>query len=523
LKTLSPTPNTDRSTAFAAALSFALAALAFAPALGAGFHPEDYSWLALGRFNDSPLPLLGGNIVFVYFYRPLGLLLWWLTAHVFGNDPLWHNAIDLILHATNATLLCLFSARLSGKNVAGWIAGPLFAALPAGVGTAAWMSDRFDPLALMFSLLALLAFTRAIQRNGRAWPVFLWLLLAMLSKEVAYATAGAMVVMLALSWLRRREFDTRLALAIVGAVVMALACRVLSGTQSQAANTTADAFLHGAIAWWQHAPEALTGIGNNAFALTTSVALLLLASMAAILLRFSKTERDNGEGAWLLLCSGTAQLALPAILQAPITALVLFDAPSLTVPENLRFYYFAAAGLATIVGACAALTPPKWAVAMLAATSIACVSGCVAARQQTAQWASSLRPMYETEKTLAADLSRRDFPHGCIIELDAPSWSTIQHQHSDSAIKALSAVDATLQHCAVFAVGQLPSEVLAPPEACSESYWPPGLTFGQFAGQTLARTTGSVCTLQFDRAKAPQNIGGAFRFRLDDDGHAIAQ
>lgn len=182
---------------YGAAFSFALAALVFAPTLEAGFQSEDYTWLALGRFNDSPLPLLRGGILFAYFYRPVGLLLWWATAHTFGDNALLHNAVNLLLHTSNAALLCLVSSRFTGKGFAGWAAGSLFATLPAGTGTASWMSDRFDPLALLFSLLALLAFARTPMRNRHPLFVFAFLLLALLSKEVAFATAGALTLLLA--------------------------------------------------------------------------------------------------------------------------------------------------------------------------------------------------------------------------------------------------------------------------------------------------------------------------------------
>ena len=59
-------------------ISIALAALLFnpiQPALAAGFHPEDLGWLALVRHIDSPWPLLTENVFFVYYYRPVGLLL----------------------------------------------------------------------------------------------------------------------------------------------------------------------------------------------------------------------------------------------------------------------------------------------------------------------------------------------------------------------------------------------------------------------------------------------------------------
>ena len=51
----------------AAAASFALAALLMLPVIHAGFHAEDFGWLALARLSTSPWALLAHNINFVYF------------------------------------------------------------------------------------------------------------------------------------------------------------------------------------------------------------------------------------------------------------------------------------------------------------------------------------------------------------------------------------------------------------------------------------------------------------------------
>ena len=220
----------SRRVLVAAAASFALAALLMLPVIHAGFHAEDFGWLALARLSTSPWPLLAHNINFVYFYRPLPLLLWWLSAHVFGTQAVWHNALDVLLHALNAALVCMLATRVSGRAGAGALAGLLFASLPAGAATAAWMSDRFDLVALGFSLLALLSFEAALRRRQNPTWTAMWLLCALLSKEVAYAAAAVMLARLAVQWWRDRAVAWGLLAAVALPPLVALALRVLSGT-----------------------------------------------------------------------------------------------------------------------------------------------------------------------------------------------------------------------------------------------------------------------------------------------------
>lgn len=311
-------------------------------------------------------------------------------------------------------------------------------------------------------------------------------------------------------------------LAIISAVLAALLLRPLGGTVAETVDTSFEAFSHGLIAWWRHTPEALTGLGNDAILLRISAGVVLLISVAAGIGHVLKPKRGGeGEGAWLLMGSGVAMVVLPAALQWPVVGAVLFNAPNLGVPENLRFYYFTAAGFALIAGAGSALASKKCSYLMLAATAVLCSSSGVAAHDQARSWALSLRPMYEVARTVANDLSQREFPSACVIQLEAPSWVPEQRQHSDSAIKALSPINAPVQNCAIFA-GRSPSETLAPVQGCTETYWH-GLKFAQYHGRPLARITGDLCTLQFDRSSALLPGESIFHFLVSGDGRAFAR
>lgn len=499
-----------------AALSAALAALVMAPIVGAGFHPEDSGWLALARLSTSPWPLLTHNIDFVYFYRPLPLLLWWLSAHAFGANPMWHNALDVLLHALNAALACLLAARVAGRTSAGVVSGILFASLPAGAGTAAWMSDRFDPVALGFALAALLAFEGALERRRSPLWTGLWLLFAVLSKEVAYAAAAIMLLRLAAQWRHKREAAPALLAVVLLAPVLGIALRVLSGTTTGWSLELGDP-LHmvtaGIGGWWRQAPAALSGF-MPATGLPLLVGLLLTAVCYAI-------ARDaTARGARALALTGAGLLLLPAVLQSPVTGPVLSDDDSRAFTENLRFYYAAAAGLALLLAAgYASLQSPRVRLAMLAGCLFAAGHGGVLSYQLSAQWARQWRPSSDAYLALAADLGQHEFPAGCRIFLDAPDWTDAFRHHADTIVKAAAPTSATVQSCAIFAGAQV-YQTFLPAERCTPVYWP-GLAFSERHGTPIAASVGDVCMLQFATYTAPDQLGAPlFRFRVGSDGHA---
>ena len=496
----------------AAAASFVAAALVMAPVVGAGFHPEDFGWLALARLSPSPWPLFVHNIDFVYFYRPLPLLLWWLAAHVLGTAATWHNAIDVLLHALNAALLCGLATRLSGRTGTGVVAGLVFACLPAGAGTAAWMSDRFDTVALAFSLAALLAFEAGWERRRAAWWAGLWLLCALLSKEVAYAAAAVMLLRVLLGW---REAPRALIAAVVIAPLLGIALRLLSGT---AMNISLDVgnpvatIAAGLAGWWRQAPAALGGF-LPAPGLAVLIGLSLLGGMFNAAVRTTPPMRT-------LLVTGAGLLVLPAALQSPVTAPVLVHDESTAFTENLRFYYMACAGLALLLAAGYATTRSvvlRW--GMCGALLVSAAYGAILSHQLGAKWANDWRAPSDAYLTLGAELGQRPFPIGCRIFLDTPEWTDAFRHHADTIVKAVAPVSAPVQACAIFSGAQV-YQTFLPADRCSAAQWP-GLAFSERHGVEIAGSVGAVCMLQFETYTTPGQLGSPLlRFRVDRSGHA---
>jgi hypothetical protein len=502
----------------------AIAAIAaFWPALHAGITPEDFGWLVASRQLDSPWPLLSGNVFFVYFYRPIPLLLWWLSAQVFGANAVAHNALDAAIHGLNAALIARLAWRISNRMDATWVAGLVFACLPCAVGTALWMSDRFDPVALGFGIGALLAFERALVSRSHSIALGLLLLGALLSKETAYAIAGWLLLRMAWRAWRRRTWRIDLWLAVLVPIGVALLLRVLSGTSVDTSLPAADvpsAMLTGVVAWWRRFPQALSGFFHlsGKVAISTGALLLFLAVVAVVLLALKNLHAEKKrEAATLALCAAALIFAAPW-LQWPITRLALGDVAGFDVPVNLRFYYLAAAGVALLLGACIAATRGMPRIASISLIVLICTAGAVHSHLLSRLWTRDFSANSERHLQLSRDLAAHDWPTGCRIVLDAPTFDDDFRTHADIIAKSAAAPGATLMQCAVFAGTQVFTTIVDG-ELCSTDAWP-GLAISKTNDKPVIAVLGNLCTLQFATPPSADDPR-ALHFGVSADGHLI--
>jgi hypothetical protein len=503
-------------------LTAALAAMAvFWPALQAGITPEDFGWLVASRQLESPWPLLSGNVFFVYFYRPVPLLLWWLSAQAFGANALAHNALDMGIHALNAALVARLAWRVSRRREAAWVAGLVFACLPCAVGTALWMSDRFDPVALCFGLGALLAFERALNSRSGVFALGILLLGALLSKETAYAIAGWLLLRMAWRVWRRRTWRVDLWLAVLLPIGAALLLRKLSGTSVDTSLPIADvpaAMLAGISAWWWRFPQALSGFFHQGGPVTISAIALSVAIVAVVMiaLRNLLAEKKR-EAATLALCGAALIFATPW-LQWPVTRLALGDIPGFDAPVNLRFYYLAAAGVALLLGACVAASRGLPRIASIGLTALVCAAGAVHGHFQSRLWTQDFSANGERHLQLSRDLAARDWPAGCRIVLDAPGFEDDFRTHVDIIAKAAAVRNASLMQCAVFAGIQVYTTIVDG-RLCTPEAWP-GLVISRTNDKPVIARLGTLCTLQFTAGPAADDAN-VLRFGVSSDGHLI--
>lgn len=174
------------------------------------------------------------------YYRPVSTTLGALEYAAFGLRPAWFHLVSALLHATTSALVSMLLWRLTaGSLVVALVGGVLFAIHPVQSEAFCAACYQTSLLAGLFSVIALLAFGRVLQKGVRPGPVLLLtgsLLLALMSKEEAFATP-----LLATSWAlilrpdgwRKRLLASWLAMGIACAIVLALRSAFLAPSQLQ--------------------------------------------------------------------------------------------------------------------------------------------------------------------------------------------------------------------------------------------------------------------------------------------------
>ncbi|MEO7253102.1 MAG: hypothetical protein ABIZ64_02560 [Casimicrobium sp.] len=202
---------------------FVLLAWIYLPVTRGDFVADDYVFLATARMVDAPLAAFWQSHFYEpYYFRPIGVLSWWLATLLFGLDYSAHSLINFILHCVNAGLLFWLLRALALRASAAVAGVLLFTLGPFALATILWPSNRFDLLAIAFLLGQAIAMVRALQGNVFAFPLAMLATLgACWSKESAYAISTMMCfVALAASgesWRRRGSLFVLLGAVIAGA------------------------------------------------------------------------------------------------------------------------------------------------------------------------------------------------------------------------------------------------------------------------------------------------------------------
>ena len=119
-------------------------------------------------------------------WQPMLWLSHLATVSLFGLDPRWHHAVNIILHACNASLVFLVLRSMTGRRWCAALVAALFAFHPLRVESVAWVTERKDVLSGFFFLLTLLAYAHYVHRpSGRRYGLVLALFaFALMSKTV---------------------------------------------------------------------------------------------------------------------------------------------------------------------------------------------------------------------------------------------------------------------------------------------------------------------------------------------------
>lgn len=119
-------------------------------------------------------------------WLPLRDLTLLLNFVLFGPNPLWFAAFNILLHAATSVLLCVLFERLQAGRFCSFLGAVFFACHAVHVESVTWLSGRKDPLAAIFIVLALIAHIRYREGRGRYLTTVGFLALALLSKASAF-------------------------------------------------------------------------------------------------------------------------------------------------------------------------------------------------------------------------------------------------------------------------------------------------------------------------------------------------
>lgn len=251
--------NTTRSSLLAAALAAALllgATLgAFAPALDAGFvsFDDDQTIVLNEEFRGLDARTLEWAFATRHMghWQPLAWLSFALDHAQGGLDPRAYHETNVLLHAANALLVLLLSARVlalarPSLSEAPWrlwgaalLAAAAFALHPLRVESVAWVTERRDLLAAFFLLLSSLAWLACVEPGSaklrsrglwfasiallaisllaKAWGMTLWVVLLALDEALLRRGMG---------WRARLlEKAPHIVLGLAGAAVASWAIR----------------------------------------------------------------------------------------------------------------------------------------------------------------------------------------------------------------------------------------------------------------------------------------------------------
>lgn len=328
---------------------FALVAWIFLPVTRGDFVIDDYVFIATGRMVDAPLSAFWQSHFYEpYYFRPIGVLSWWVATRLFELDYAAHSLINFVLHCANTGLLFWLLRALALRTSAVIAGVVLFALGPFALATILWPSNRFDLLAVGFLLAQAIAMVRALQGNVFALPLALLAALAACwSKESAYAISTTMCfVALAARGASWRLRGTLFALlgATIGGSFFWRQHIVTDAFAAAGANPLLQVF-YGAHAWLASVPrmvELVVGVPMLGWFVGGLLSGCVLALM--FLSREAGVSRGTICGALLIFCAAFIAQTPLANAFAP-----MLDGGAIGTVTFARFYYAPWAAAAVLV------------------------------------------------------------------------------------------------------------------------------------------------------------------------------
>lgn len=449
-------------------------AAAYWPALRSCFVTDDFFLLVIARHTGDPLSLfLHSHFPGSFFYRPMGMTLWWLSAALFDNAPKPHYVLNLCLHAGVACALWRLLVVWTQARVPALLCALAFALHPIAIGTSLWLADRFDLLSALFALLAMTAAWNFAGhgRRGSLVATLAFAALAALAKEIGFSVFVPIVLIWAwplaastpVFWSRQRRAA---GLAVVFALLL-LAWRHWLigdvGTRAVLGDTPlSQEILDGFRKWGVNLVVYTTEIARSriTFMIEAAAGLLFLALLGIGLARAGARRHER-----IALFAATGLVLATILLQAPVlrTLPPSFDVPAdaQVIATGARMFYLSLLGLIAFIGvlwgiAARTFAASRWARSLTIAAAVSCfLPWAVDAHGLARAYRRESLPATQLAQTTLAAVTRipaigeRCQVHFLGVEKAlSPAQELAFSMQIDAAIKALaSPAQAYLQTC----------------------------------------------------------------------------
>jgi len=177
-----------------------LTAGVYAVSLGNGFVLDDQLIIVKNpqtlSLQSVPEVLLSPDIIKPY-YRPLNRATYILDYQLFGMNPAWYHAVNILVHLGSVLLLYTLCRRLFEDSGTALAVALIFAVHPANSEAVNFVSARNTLLAAFFSLASMLALLHS-REKGKRWPLLAGFLFfcGLLCKETAFMLIGVVGLLL---------------------------------------------------------------------------------------------------------------------------------------------------------------------------------------------------------------------------------------------------------------------------------------------------------------------------------------
>src|SRR5450631_3004863 len=350
---------------------FVACALIYLPTLSGALLSDDYAVLAAladwsheGRLLPALLSkFYSGLDSPSFYYRPLSMASFGVNFSLAGAGPPLRRVTNLDLHLASGALVFAIVRRFSldlgigGSNAGPAIAAAVFLMFPTSPEAVAWVSGRYDLLALFF-MLATLAFFQRAQRWNDRWgaAALLTAACALASKESA-ALLPFMVLVMAVARRAATAHVSAPRILVLGMrdaapwLLLALAYFILRTAifgvpfQVYAGTSPLKALASGA---WMHAMASTRAWIDAMLPLPLARALFLIA--IAVLLALGALACWRGRATRAIWLAVAASALLSVALLLPHLSALAADG------EQGRLFYTTSALLALLVGLVVAAT-----------------------------------------------------------------------------------------------------------------------------------------------------------------------